>query len=862
MAAVATRLLEREHLLEALNAALAQAEAGDGRLVLVGGEAGVGKTALVRAFCGEQHGAAVWAGACDALFTPRPLGPFLDIAEDFDEIAAATRANDVVSMLLHAARERGRAILVLEDVHWADEATLDVLRLLARKVESVPLLAIATYRDDELERVHPLRIVLGEIATRPAVERLSVPPLSAGAVADLARNAGIDPDELYRQTSGNSFFVTEVLAGGGDAIPSTVRDAVLARAARLSAQARAVLDAVAIASPRTELWLLEALTDDDADGLAEAVASGMLTARPGAIEFRHELARLAIEDSVGPARRLDLHRRVLAALADPPVGEPDVVRLSHHAEAAGDAEAVLEYAPAAAARATAVGAYREAAGQLARALRFEELLAPERRAELLRRYSDACYSTDRCLDAIAAVERMLETYRGVGDRLKEGEALCLLSRLQMCPASVLEAEPAGRRAVEILEKFPEGAELAMAYANLTALSMNAEDAESTRAWGARAIELAERVGNAEALVHALCSAGTMEMLLHGPSAGAQAERSLELARAAGLEVHVLRAYSNMAWPLWRHRAYALADAYLDAGIALCEEPDYDLWRSQMLAHRACVRLEQGHWDDAVDAAGRAINDPLSSPLPRILGRIVLGLVRARRGDPHARPLLGDAAALAEGSGELQRIGPAAAARAEAAWLAGDLAAIDGLTAGALQLALDRQADWVVGQLASWRRRAGIAERVPPVPEPFALELAGRPEDAADAWAALGCPYEAALALADAGDEPALRLAHDRLQELGARTSAAVVARKLRGLGVRGLPRGPRRRTRENAAQLTERELEVLALLAVGSRNAAIAERLFVSPRTVDHHVSAILRKLDVATRGEAVAEAARLNLLR
>jgi DNA-binding CsgD family transcriptional regulator/tetratricopeptide (TPR) repeat protein len=860
MAAVATRLLEREHLLEALHAALAQAEAGDGRLVLVGGEAGVGKTALVRSFCAEQHGVAVWAGACDALFTPRPLGPFLDIAEDVHEIAAATRANDVVSTLLHAARERGRAILVLEDVHWADEATLDGLRLLARKVEAAPLLVIATYRDDELARVHPLRIVLGEIATRPAVERLSVPPLSPDAVAELAHEAGIDAGELYRQTSGNSFYVTEALAAGGGSIPSTVRDAVLARAARLSPPARAALDAVAIASPRVELWLLEAAGADD--GLAEAIASGMLSALATTIEFRHELARLAIEDSVGPARRLDLHRRVLTALADPPTGEPDVVRLAHHAEAAGDTEAVLRYAPAAAARAAAVGAYREAAGQLARALRFEELLTPERRAELLGLYSDACYSTDRCLDAIAAVERMLETYRAVGDRHKEGEALCLLSRLQMCPASVLEAEPAGRRAVEILEEFPPDAALAIAYANLTAIAMNAEDAESTRAWGARAIELAEHVGDSEALVHALCSAGTMEMLLRGPRAGTQAERSLQLARAAGLEVHVLRAHSNMAWAAWRHRAYALADEWLGAGLAICEEPDYDLWRSQMLAHQACVRLDQGRWDEAVNAARRAINDPLSSPLPRILGRVVLGLVRARRGDPHVRPLLAEAAALAAGSGELQRIGPAAAALAEAAWLTGDVASIDGMTADALRLAVDRRAGWIVGQLVSWRRRAGIDEPVPAVPEPFALELAGRPEDAAEAWIALGCPYEAALALADAQDERTLRLAHDRLQELGARPAAAAVARKLRGLGVRGLPRGPRQRTRANAAQLTERELEVLELLASGRRNAAIAERLFVSPRTVDHHVSAILRKLDVDTRGEAVAEAARLNLLR
>jgi DNA-binding CsgD family transcriptional regulator len=416
--------------------------------------------------------------------------------------------------------------------------------------------------------------------------------------------------------------------------------------------------------------------------------------------------------------------------------------------------------------------------------------------------------------------------------------------------------------VTLLERHPPGRALAMAYAQVAQLCMSADDREGVAAWGTRALELAERLGDAESLAHALGTIGAMELAHGQPEGREKLERSLSLAEEAGLDEHVGRGFTNLARVAARNRLYALATSYLDAGLEYCNERDLDLYRPYLRAQQARVELDQGRWAEAVEPVGFVLHDPGASPLSRILALVTCGLLRARRGDLEQWVPLDEALALAGPTGELQRLGPVAAARAEAAWLGGNTGAIGEETDAALELARRGHVSWSIGELAYWRRLAGIDEQFPPgtAAEPYALQMSGDWSRAAELWAQIGCPYEAALALGEADDDDALRRALAEFHRLGALPAAAIIARRLRGRGARGLPRGPRRATRRNPANLTPRELEVLALVTQGLQNAEIAERLFLSQRTVHHHVSAILRKLVVRTRGQASAEAVRLGL--
>ncbi|MFC4453724.1 ATP-binding protein [Deinococcus sonorensis] len=862
-------LLERAPSLEKLLGWWREAASGEGRLVLLAGEAGVGKTVFLREFIRRsERQAEVLVGACDPLATPRPLGPLLDIAGvlggELERLLLETGRRDAVfrAFLSILSNARTVQIVVFEDVHWADEATLDLLRFLGRRLDRTRVLLVASYRDDEVGPTHPLRAVLGDLATCSSARRLLLSPLSQPAVGRLAEGSGIEPTELYRRTGGNPFYVTEVLASATGGVPPTVRDAVLARAARLSTPARAVLEAASVIGSRIELWLLERVLPSSLNAVDECLSVGVLHGQEDALSFRHELARQAVLESLSPQRRLQLHQRVLQVLSTAPARSIDAARLAEHAEAANDAEAVLHFARLAARRARALKAHREAGAQLSRALRQAHRLTPADHARLLGEYAEECFITDQPEEAIRAHQAALAIWQEMGDQERAGETLSHLARLFVGMGRNADAEQASRASLDLLGALAPGGALAFAYACQAHLRMLNRDNQDAIRWGQRAIELAEAHQRPSLLVLALNTVGTASLLQEDEVGRAFLERSLDLARELKLDEHVALAYRMLGSVAGELYQFPRADRYLQDGLRYCEEHDIDGHRLYMLAWQALSHAYQGRWTEATEAALAVTGRPGTSATSRIMALLALGRVRTRRGDPEVWPALDEALEMAVQTGTLQRLAPVRAARAEAAWLAGDLDRVREEAQAVYDLACEHQHPWFAGELAYWRWKAdGAVPAGPGMAEPYALQLAGRWPDAAAAWDRLHCPYEAARALAEGDQEDALKLALHTFERLGARPAAVRTAQRLRERGAGGIPRGPRPSTRANAAHLTPREMEVLRLLGEALQDTEIAARLGLSAKTVGHHVSSILSKLGVRNRTEAVREATRLALL-
>jgi DNA-binding CsgD family transcriptional regulator len=853
------RLLERTEELELLAAAWDEAASGRGSVVLLVGEAGGGKSSLVRALR-ERIGdrAEFLVGVCEPLSVPVPLGPVR-------ELAAAAGAPDLAGLdrddrlalagsLVEAIRARGPAVVVVEDLHWADPATLDVIRLLVRRVEEARIVAVLTYREEELGTNPPLAILVGDLATNPAVRRVPLQPLSEAAIGELARPAGLDPGRLAALTSGNPFLVVEAVASEG-AMPASVREATMARVARLGPDARGIVEVAAVIGQRISPQLLSAVVADSVEATEEALTRGVLVGDGETLGFRHELTRQAIEESISPLRRAELHGRVLSALVGSPGVEP--ARLADHAERAGLAEAASRYAERAAAEAERVGALREASLQLARALLYDTGAAAAARFELLLRYVRATNFAGELEEARRAGEEAVELAGIELGSVERGRALTVLAWALWSLDQVVEAKQAAETAVEVLSTTDDIGGLARAWAADLRIDAVSFDGGAAIASAPDAMTLAARARLEDVRIDMAISVGLARGHRGETEAPRELAEALAAAKKAGLPFQTIRAYVNAIDVAAESRDHTTVDALAGEALDRLDAFQTAIPRENVLISVARSLLDRGRYDDVIEHAvlGRRSRHggvPVSLALE--------GLVRARRGEPGADSFLREAWEEIAGLPAGWRHAQIRVALAEAAWLRGDLDAA--LTHARAGLAAERagQLARAAGDLALWAFRCGQPANAPEnVASAVRLELDGDWRGARREWHRLEAPYEHALAALPGSDADA-REAMAALHRLGAVGAARAFSRERARRGERP-PRGPRRSTLANKAGLTRREQEVLAHLAQGETNPAIAQALHLSERTVAHHVSSILAKLGAPTRMAAVDAARRAGLL-
>jgi DNA-binding CsgD family transcriptional regulator len=851
------KLVERELALQTLQQRLTEAGVR-GQLALVTGEAGIGKTSVLRALATMHAGhGAVWWGACDALQTPHPLAPLLDIARETD--ARFARWLDgprhaLFEAVLDELRLAAAPILmVVEDAHWADDATLDLLKFLGRRIERTRALLAVSYRDDEVTSAHPLRRVIGDLP--PAVlTRVELAPLSPQAVEAMARAASRPAAGVHAITRGNPFFVTEILRDSSSAVPRTVQDLVLTRAAGLPPSARSIVELVSVVPGQIERWLVDQLRAPALSDIDACIGSGLLVARDTTLSFRHELARVAVESSLSPLAAQALHAEVLAALSGSGL-EAAPARLVHHALRARDTVAVTRFAPLAAEQARERGAHRESAAQWRIALRDGVPDDPVQRLRWLQAYALECQLTDQLDQAIEARRQLTEAFASSGDQVHEAENLSRGALLHVLALRNAQADADSRRALELFSTLPPCVEQAHAHWVEAQLRMLNREYLASISESRKAIALAERFGARETHAAALGTLGAATVFVDYDEGMGYLEQALQMALADGLHWVAANTYTNLgsaSGELFRLRE---GQHWLHEGVRFSAEHEIDFYLHYAKAWLALCELYSGQWEAAATHASEAAAQAGATTTSRVMALVALGRLRLRRGDPGVDEALDTALALAQASGTLQRIAPVRAARAEWALARGDRERAKLETEAALPLAKQRTHPWLIGELALWRWRADPAAPAPAgCAEPYALEIAGRWQDAASAWQELGCPYERALALA-AGNADAQREALAIFDGLGARPAAEGLRRRLRDAGVRGVTRGARAATRSHPCGLTAAEMKVLTLMCDGLRNAEIASRVHRSVRTVDHHVAAVLSKLGVQSRAAAVRRA-------
>ncbi len=862
-------LIEREVFMESLQKHFENVAGGEGHCILLSGEAGIGKTALVKAFCKKQADAcSIYQGACDGLFTPRSLAPLYDVLWQVNAerwpVAPSNEERSVLfaNLFQELSKKRGRLLIVFEDIHWADEGTLDFIKFFVRRIYQLPCLFILTYRDDEIYSRHPLRNVLGQLPP-DSFTKLKVTPLSKQAVMDMAAQKGYSGEDVYSISEGNPFYVNEILASYSPGVPDNIKDSLLSVYERQEEGTKNAWQICSVIPEGLEVDRFAKIKTSWDEAMNQCFAISVLVVQKNKVVFKHELYRRTIEESLTPFKRIELNKMILELFLDSFEEKGEVERILHYAKNANEKRLVVKYAPAAAAKAAAIGAHKEASKLFFTAIEYFEGTDANQLVEFYEAYAYECYLSNQIKEAIAFTEKVLDHWKENASMEKTGNSLLFLSRLWWFDGNRENAVHFGRQAIDLLEDKPASSTKAMSLSNMSQLRMLSYEPDECILWGEKAIKMAKELDNEEIFAHALNNVGAMQMLI--PSSEqkgiAMLQQSLEIALKNGYHEHIARAHTNLGSGSLKLKEYSLARRVLDEGIRYCEERDLNLWTAYMLSWRARLELDTGNWTEAQNIADDILKNENQPAITKISALIVLGKIAMRRGED-ALPLLLEAKALSFEMGELQRIIPLMVALLEYEWLTGKSIIKEDDIEKTSMLMRHAGIDSEKDEFTFWMKKAGRHfAPLKEIPGAYDINSATKALKAAAFWERSGCPYEQALVLFE-GKEDDKRKAIAMVQGLGASAVNEKMKQEMRNLGIKNIPRGIRNSTRSNAAFLTGREMDILQLLKEELQNKEIAAQLYISAKTVDHHISSILFKLDANTRSKAVTEAVRMGILK
>lgn len=852
-------LVERDDEIRALREALEALSDGVGAVFMVLGEPGIGKTALVNeVLTNLPSSVRLWAGGCDELLRPGSLDPIREALNGAQDGALeAESRGELHHFLMALTRELSQGpptVLVVEDLQWADDATLNVVTYLSRRIERFPLLIVLSYREEDLGSDHSLHRYLAAIS--PHSTQLRLQPLSRAGVATMCAGSNWDPTALWELTGGNPFFTVQSLTTAPVApVARMVAAAVASRLRCLSTPARAVLERMSVWPGTLSLDLAEAFLGDALAALPEAEARGLVRADRDGVSFRHELTRLATLAALPVLQRRRHARDAVALLVDRrSTDRPELIRL---AVTGDDPATIVRFGPHVAQAASRCGATEEAVWCYEAVLRHQARLDAATLIDVLYGYAGELRKANRLAQAITTCRRAADLCAGTGDAVGRARALARLSRYLYWSAALPQARASAEQAVA-LSRDLDDAVAADALASL-GLLMGQQGAAALPVLD-RARALAGQAQRRDLLAMALdylaqCSprmtqGARLELLRAG----------IDVARDADAGEAVCRGRTTLAELLHRFGRYDELDRLLPPAL---REANSRGCRADTLSLEVCsalLMLRRGQWDSAA-ATLRLVHH--QAPEGGLLADFALapyGRLLARRGDPAAEDLLTGCWERASAHRWLPVVGLSATALVEWAWLAGDTGLVSDVAQAWAQHAGRPGAAPFDAELRRFARLAGVdvpkSEAEADVARtPWAVGLSGRWREAVQCWRELGDDYAMALELADSGDDRSTLQAWHLLNDLGAVPGAQWVRRRLRALGVRSIPRGPTPGTRSNPGGLTDRQMEVANLMREGLTNPEIAARLMVSVRTVDHHVSSVLAKLGLRTRREVMGAA-------